>query len=1255
MKRKIFSKLLMGALLVASVSSFVSCKDYDDDIQQNTTAIETLRTQVSTLETALAQAKSEATAAHALYALKTDLAAKADQSSLNDVKNSLDASIVALQTEVKALVTASQLTEAIDAAKATLQVALDGKASQLDLNDLSLKVSAIDPKLDQINTALGEVKTASEAAANNIATQQLAIEALQTGLKAAQDAQISMADVEAAIKKALGESTETPASAADVTALKADFETLKTTVAAAATAAAVEEVAAKVTALEATKTELASLKTTVESYSSQISDVKTAMTEASAAVDKVAAELNLLTVFINKRLTSLVLDPQFYWGGIEAVEAPRLTYWPLGYTTPYDEKRKNGDQVAYTYLNSIDAVTYPRAYEIYLPIEADYFMNPSTANTDDFTSVEVISYDKATYTRSSESKPVVVDYFSAHGILTTKVALDYDKIATVQELTFNSTTSGWKWNGDVLEYISSQANSSTVNTQEGLVTVLAVQAHLKNEKGEKSDTTVTSDFAAVAPSTIANFRIVDNSPYLLNVWDNCDIPNETSKFHVYTSANNAVARAFTHKLIWNDADGINLDDIVEVHASRILATSGASQGEFKLDEDLKKRYGLELKYELLEYLSGVNATAQSKPHATLENGVIKATGINGVQTKASIGREPLVKIELIDTNNDNAIVAIGYIKFQIAAEQPNDVTLEAYTGNAYLLCGGTTFTLKWDQVERDILANNTIRENGMAKATFENIYSLSPRSARLADYSGDISGQSYVRGADNAWVPVSNTWQSYLNNVIHYKSFANDAQAQQTNVVTLDFTTDQVYQILAYRDKDNDMIDEDGNKVTVPAQAKLYDEREIEVAGRFYDISNSGYPDIYIPFKLKISKLHLTLNKIPQYWYDTNNVKAGTGEAEFHINVDAAGQVGAQISHFQGDLLANLYGNELQLPTTCNPATEQFDEIGYSKGYKPADGYKIGAVDRNTIVSDGGLKTDLSFKNGSVEYRFNPTTAIYGTVTNSASGKKYFVYPSTSKMLSAYLWDEENKTIVGTAQDIVEIIYSSDPNTETVFQVKENDFTYDLVNNAPHTDLANSLTATVGVTVKEGDCQVPVILTNSVFNVKFLRPLTPTGKNGSFTDAKTGGNYLFLYNLLTFKDWREEWKNSSPDFYKYYDVTNIWADINNITTDLGGGTLGTTLLSSINQNVKFEVHYPDEDGYSVPSFAGTEPQTNDAPKRKYGYIMYNNNNLTVGKFTIRVPLIVGYYWGKTQDYGIRTYVDITVDYTTQNGAASRAK
>ena len=50
MKRKYFSALLMGALTIASVSTFTSCKDYDDDISNlqqqidsNAKAIETIQ------------------------------------------------------------------------------------------------------------------------------------------------------------------------------------------------------------------------------------------------------------------------------------------------------------------------------------------------------------------------------------------------------------------------------------------------------------------------------------------------------------------------------------------------------------------------------------------------------------------------------------------------------------------------------------------------------------------------------------------------------------------------------------------------------------------------------------------------------------------------------------------------------------------------------------------------------------------------------------------------------------------------------------------------------------------------------------------------------------------------------------------------------------------------------------------------------------------------------------------------------------
>jgi hypothetical protein len=72
MKRKIFSKLLMVALVIAAVGSFVSCKDYDDDInnlQKQIDAkaaiaqIESLQSQLTAAQTAAQKAQTDATKA----------------------------------------------------------------------------------------------------------------------------------------------------------------------------------------------------------------------------------------------------------------------------------------------------------------------------------------------------------------------------------------------------------------------------------------------------------------------------------------------------------------------------------------------------------------------------------------------------------------------------------------------------------------------------------------------------------------------------------------------------------------------------------------------------------------------------------------------------------------------------------------------------------------------------------------------------------------------------------------------------------------------------------------------------------------------------------------------------------------------------------------------------------------------------------------------------------------------------------------
>ncbi|MBQ3362120.1 MAG: hypothetical protein IJG46_08300, partial [Prevotella sp.] len=72
MNKKFLSTLLMGALFIASVSVFTSCKDYDEDIQNLQTQVDGLKSdlnkRIDDLTAKQEQCKSDCAAAKAALA-----------------------------------------------------------------------------------------------------------------------------------------------------------------------------------------------------------------------------------------------------------------------------------------------------------------------------------------------------------------------------------------------------------------------------------------------------------------------------------------------------------------------------------------------------------------------------------------------------------------------------------------------------------------------------------------------------------------------------------------------------------------------------------------------------------------------------------------------------------------------------------------------------------------------------------------------------------------------------------------------------------------------------------------------------------------------------------------------------------------------------------------------------------------------------------------------------------------------------------
>lgn len=176
MRKTLLSVMMLSALTVAT-TSLTSCKDYDDDINANTTEINNLKTQLATLQSALDQAKADATTAHANFATKGDL---------NDLK-----------TEMAKLATA----DALQKAKDDLTALINGKVDQSEYNakvkEIETEIDGIDSKLNTLGTSLNNLETAQKAADANIKLQQTALENLQKALKDGLAAKADQKDVTA--------------------------------------------------------------------------------------------------------------------------------------------------------------------------------------------------------------------------------------------------------------------------------------------------------------------------------------------------------------------------------------------------------------------------------------------------------------------------------------------------------------------------------------------------------------------------------------------------------------------------------------------------------------------------------------------------------------------------------------------------------------------------------------------------------------------------------------------------------------------------------------------------------------------------------------------------------------------------------------------------------------------------------------------------------------------------------------------------
>ena len=742
----------------------------------------------------------------------------------------------------------------------------------------------------------------------------------------------------------------------------------------------------------------------------------------------------------------------------------------------------------------------------------------------------------------------------------------------------------------------------------GWATIFALQATYKQEG---QDTTVTSDFANLYASTLTFQNLAFKKVNYKG--SACSVSDPTLFKHLYTTAKAAIENEPSVIVRYDDPKGLDLKEVVTSHIKIDSKSSNKATHADYAAKFPENDYGIDYRFELIDYTSGTYATSESQ-HAFLKDGhiFVPCASVDGMadqtQTGAAavtaVGRRPLVRVTL---QKGNDIILVGFIKFEIT-KYTDYVTVKPFTDWTYkFLCTGDVNTTTWNQ-----MVDNVIKHSGLTKEEFCKVYALETIAGTVSTPAVQykLDGGKFVKASS----------AEYLGTVTEKKDAVPGT------------TTDVIEWKLEEKD--------------LSAIYKLSGHTKTIWVRYVYSgvTPTSEYEGIYVPLTVKnvVKPVASVSKKLMNYWFK--------GEENAKINVQPPVAMGSTIP-WDTDINQVWEGNKPVF--TLTPATG-FD-AATAGGYK----YYFAPVQKTYTIN--GVKYNLFVKETKVYDKYVATTVI--NVTDNAKIKEFELNNAITIGKGIYTNDVLycKKGSGATEYEVAKL-----DQTNGVVSYQDNDVAKELLNayeSVPSDYEAAQLFANIGVTAYS-PCNTALSLSGAVNPYYFLRPINAKGVDGKFfidgKDLHVDESNINLFELFDFTDWRGEKFVKAPGdytnlwYFKYYNVKNIKVDLDNVTTDLDGGTLGTTKLSDKTTGIHLEywfgprtsptAKYTTTAAANIPVniVASAEPNWGISHYNglidKFGYIHYHNNLSTVSKdFTICVPVSFTYDWGV-----VNTHVDILV-------------
>ena len=345
--------------------------------------------------------------------------------------------------------------------------------------------------------------------------------------------------------------------------------------------------------------------------------------------------------------------------------------------------------------------------------------------------------------------------------------------------------------------------------------------------------------------------------------------------------------------------------------------------------------------------------------------------------------------------------------------------------------------------------------------------------------------------------------------------------------------------------------------------------------------------------------------------------------------------------------------NEFYLPLTWNP--NDIEKWGENTNGVETVTWKYDKISNQWQNGEIRLYPDLASQ-GLTPYTYKLSRAIYNTTvtldnagryTNGAqfaleNGHYVFVdnpvvearkITGISGTVYTLKVSDDGSKLLATAATVATRVNNNDAEYEGVIvatitpdgeiNLENNPFTRDMINNYERTQLALGETLAAHVSYEVETCAGAVKVVTGDFDVRFIKPLTVTAKEIEVQDADgvNGvvtidlGKNLECFNGYSFFD--------HPEYYSQFNVT-ITSEQDEWTTNYNDGNIEETLLK------EYKDVY-DNFGYQVE---------NDGRFT----ITYTNNTAVVNDYKVRVPFKLSHNWLDEHKY----YVTIVVKHTAGN-------